>query len=405
MANSTSHVLPYPIQNARYTLELAFRTSAGTPTDPTTPDTEFSTDGGATFSDCAEEITTGGANGMGYLTLTGAETNNNVLAIAAKSANCLTTPAILYPRVLASVGTGTLSAGSAGGGTLGTLLAYDVTGCFIRTTGGTGGGGTGGVNNQARKIVTYNVSTGAFTVSPNWETTPDATTTYDVLLPESVTLGMLQALNPTTAGRKLDVSAGGEAGIDWANIGSPTTVQGFTNTTIGIVTAASLNMSQAEPVSPMDGTVGSAISAINNGVDVASVQANAITSGSIDSTAAVEIAGAVWDEPRSSHTTAGTFGAGVITTYAIKKNTAFTAFDFVMTDSTGHAPATGKTITATRSIDGGAFGACTNSAVEISDGAYKINFSAADLNGNNILFKFAATGCDDRFIQIVTQAG
>jgi hypothetical protein len=215
MANSTSHIMPYPIKNCRFTLAISFRTSAGTPTDPTTPDTEVSSDGGATFADTTEEITTGGANGAGYLTLTSTETNNNVLIVAAKSANCLTTPVILYPRVLASVGTGTLSAGSAGGGTLGTLLTYDVTGCFLQTTGGTGGA-AGSL--QVRKMVTYNVSTGAFTVTPNWETTPDATTTYNVLLPEGVTLGMLKTLNPTTAGRTLDVAATGEAGLDFNNI-------------------------------------------------------------------------------------------------------------------------------------------------------------------------------------------
>lgn len=211
MSNSLTHALPYPIRKARFALPIAFRVSAGTPTDPTTPDTEFSTDGGASFSDTAEEITTGGANGAGYLTLTGAETDNPILWIAAKSANCLTTPVLVAPRNLAIVGSGTLSAGSAGGGTLGTLLAYDVTGCFIRTTGGTGGGGTGGASNQARRIITYNTSTGAFTVSPNWETTPDNTTTYDVLLPEGVTLGMLKALNPTTAGRTLNVDTGNKA--------------------------------------------------------------------------------------------------------------------------------------------------------------------------------------------------
>lgn len=40
------------------------------------------------------------------------------------------------------------------------------------------------------------------------------------------------ALKPTTAGRTLDVSAGGEAGIDWSNIGSKTSVAALTNTTI-----------------------------------------------------------------------------------------------------------------------------------------------------------------------------
>jgi len=40
------------------------------------------------------------------------------------------------------------------------------------------------------------------------------------------------ALQPTTAGRTLDVSATGEAGIDWANVGSPTTTVGLSGTTI-----------------------------------------------------------------------------------------------------------------------------------------------------------------------------
>jgi hypothetical protein len=44
-------------------------------------------------------------------------------------------------------------------------------------------------------------------------------------------------LQPTTAGRTLDVSATGEAGIDWANIGSPTTTVNLSGTTIGTVTA------------------------------------------------------------------------------------------------------------------------------------------------------------------------
>lgn len=43
-------------------------------------------------------------------------------------------------------------------------------------------------------------------------------------------------LVPTTAGRKLDVSPGGEAGLDWANVGSPATVQGLTNTTVKTAT-------------------------------------------------------------------------------------------------------------------------------------------------------------------------
>lgn len=40
------------------------------------------------------------------------------------------------------------------------------------------------------------------------------------------------ALMPTTVARKLDVSAGGEAGVDWANVGSPTTALNLSGTNI-----------------------------------------------------------------------------------------------------------------------------------------------------------------------------
>jgi hypothetical protein len=39
-------------------------------------------------------------------------------------------------------------------------------------------------------------------------------------------------LAPTTAGRTLDVSSSGNAGIDWGNIENPTTVQDFSGTTV-----------------------------------------------------------------------------------------------------------------------------------------------------------------------------
>jgi hypothetical protein len=63
-------------------------------------------------------------------------------------------------------------------------------------------------------------------------------------------------LQPTVAGRTLDVTATGAAGIDWANVENPTTTLALTNTTIN----------------------------------------------------AAPIADAVWDEAYSGHTTAGTFG-------------------------------------------------------------------------------------------------
>ena len=62
-------------------------------------------------------------------------------------------------------------------------------------------------------------------------------------------------LQPTVAGRTLDVSAGGEAGIDWANVGSPTTTLGLTGTTI----------STTQVVASVSGAVGSVTAAVTAG--------------------------------------------------------------------------------------------------------------------------------------------
>jgi hypothetical protein len=52
------------------------------------------------------------------------------------------------------------------------------------------------------------------------------------------------ALRPTTADRTLDVSAGGEAGLDWANVGSPTTTLVLSGTTLGTLTTYTGNTPQ-----------------------------------------------------------------------------------------------------------------------------------------------------------------
>lgn len=89
----------------------------------------------------------------------------------------------------------------------------------------------------------------------------------------------------------------------------------------------------------------------------------------------------------------------------LAKNAAFTAFMVLMTDSTNHNPATGKTLTVTRSIDGGAFGAGTiGSVTEVSNGYYKFDLAAADLNGNIIVLRCTAAASDDRFVEIFTTA-
>lgn len=55
-------------------------------------------------------------------------------------------------------------------------------------------------------------------------------------------------LAPTTAGRTLDVSAGGEAGVDWANVGSPTTSLALTGTTIAVTQKVDVDTIKTNPV-------------------------------------------------------------------------------------------------------------------------------------------------------------
>lgn len=55
-------------------------------------------------------------------------------------------------------------------------------------------------------------------------------------------------LAPTTAARTLDVSAGGEAGVDWANVGSPTTALALTGTTIAVTQKVDVDTIKTNPV-------------------------------------------------------------------------------------------------------------------------------------------------------------
>lgn len=57
----------------------------------------------------------------------------------------------------------------------------------------------------------------------------------------SFTIRATSALKPTTAGRTLDVSAGGEAGIDWANVGTPESTVNLAATTVYKLSASGID--------------------------------------------------------------------------------------------------------------------------------------------------------------------
>lgn len=192
MALSILHsALPYPIYNARYTPpNPTMLNSSGVATDPTTPLGSIDIDNGGYNATAETPLVYGTGKGTIWHTFSGAEMKGSLVTCQFTGTGVIATNVSISPRALAIITSGTLSAGSVGGGTMPAALlnGRDYTGCFVRTTGGTGGGGTNGANNQARRIMTYTLSTGAFTVFPNWETATDATTTFDLLLPEGVAI-------------------------------------------------------------------------------------------------------------------------------------------------------------------------------------------------------------------------
>jgi hypothetical protein len=96
---------------------------------------------------------------------------------------------------------------------------------------------------------------------------------------------------------------------------------------------------------------------------------------------------------------------GLIDDLAIKKNTAFSNFEFLMVLTSDHVtPATGKTVTGQRSIDGGAFAGVTGTIAEVSNGIYQFDALAADTNGDVITWRFSEGSSDDTFVTFKTVA-
>lgn len=102
------------------------------------------------------------------------------------------------------------------------------------------------------------------------------------------------ALRPTVADRDLDVSATGEAGLDWANVGSPTTAVNLSATNIDT-----------------DQVVASVGSVASGGITAASFAADAIDATALATSAVGEIADGVWDELIAGHLGAGSTGAAL----------------------------------------------------------------------------------------------
>lgn len=78
--------------------------------------------------------------------------------------------------------------------------------------------------------------------------------TFTAAATDNISIIDLAPLQPTTTGRTLDVSTGGEAGVDWANVGSPTTA----------VNLSATNIDTDQVVASVTGAVGSVTGAVGS---------------------------------------------------------------------------------------------------------------------------------------------
>jgi hypothetical protein len=135
-------------------------------------------------------------------------------------------------------------------------------------------------------------------------------------------LGTTVSTPTTTAGRTLDVSVGGEAGLDWANVGSPTTSLALTGTTIATTQKVDVDTIKTNPVVnagtitfPTTATLASTTNITAGTITTVTNLTNAPTAGDFTATMKTSIGTAVAASAVASVTGAvGSIASGGITT-------------------------------------------------------------------------------------------
>jgi hypothetical protein len=90
----------------------------------------------------------------------------------------------------------------------------------------------------------------------------------------------------------------------------------------------------------------------------------------------------------------------------LRRNVAFSNFQFLMTDDVNHRPLAGLTnadFTAKEEdLDNTGFVTLSGTITEVSDGWYSIDLTSGEMNGHDISLRFAATGADTRNLTLIT---
>jgi len=253
-------------------------------------------------------------------------------------------------------------------------VADTYVGHTVYISGGTGVG-------QARIITAYTAGRVA-TVSPAWTTALGADSIYKILPVGQVRVNSV--LNDA-----ITAAALAPAAIDAATFAAD--VDAEARSWVGLA-AANLDTQLADLPTVAEVTARTLVAA-----DYATAAALAVVDDFVDTEVAAILA-AVDTEVASILTKVNNLPEG------ISKNTALANFMFFMAQSADHVSgATGLAVTASRSLDGAAFAACANVPVEVSNGIYKINLAATDLNADVVTLRFSAAAADDTIITIKTE--
>jgi len=132
----------------------------------------------------------------------------------------------------------------------------------------------------------------------------------------SFSLENRSALISTTAGRTLDVSSGGEAGVDWANVGSPTTTLNLSGTTVKTATDVETDTTDIQsriPAALVSGRIDSSVGAMASDVLTATaIAADAITDAKVASDVTIaSVTGAVGSVTGAVGSVTGNVGGSV----------------------------------------------------------------------------------------------
>jgi hypothetical protein len=299
MTVSAQDAHPYPIYNARFRLIVPLLDADGDPISPSSPDTELSQDLG-TFADATNEATEiATSSGVVYVDLIATELDTKSTVVRVQSTGAKTTIAVLNPRRLPVLRTGTAQAGANSTITLdSSASAIDdyYVGCWVNITNDT----PSNVLGQARVIIDYVGSTKVATIQGTWGTNPSSSSTFEILLPEGhpqfaqVDINALLGTaisTPATAGI-LDVNlkniANATVSTSTAQLGVNAVQAGGTAWGSGAITAGSIAADAITAAKVADGTIDAATFAAG-AINAAAIATDAIGASELAADAVTEI--------------------------------------------------------------------------------------------------------------------